>query len=454
MLARIAAVSAAVVLVTTGVSTGAASADPLPYAELEASAAFDKPSFDAAETVVATITIRNVGGVAALKVKADTGFGSTFNPSSWGAIAPFGSGVRIEAGETLVTKVTGRVYSGTQLVFKGKVTSNPFDGNQANNAFEATAGVTYGTGSVAYTAYADGNGNGQADAGEGIPGVRVDLWGSGNHQRITGSDGTALFTDVRSGAYSVVAESPDGWLFPGNAGITVTTDQRLDVVRKGVRPLSDTLAATVEFDQDTYAVGDTANVTITLTNTGTDLPVVHARCGGDGESYDLYNNTAGWGALKYAAEGVPLGSGETKVLHVSAPLTARAEAHGFIRAYCSFGPEVEPQRGAPLAVDKARIPGGVSDATGVVLHDHDGDASTPGQPVVGVEIGLLDVDSGQRVATAVTDSTGSYSFTGVPVGWYTPVLDAQWRLVLDGNTTIRIVTGAVHRLRLTAVPAT
>ena len=49
VLTRFAAVTTAAALVLTGALTGVASADPLPYAELEASATFDKPSFDITE---------------------------------------------------------------------------------------------------------------------------------------------------------------------------------------------------------------------------------------------------------------------------------------------------------------------------------------------------------------------------------------------------------------------
>ncbi|HWO62797.1 MAG TPA: carboxypeptidase regulatory-like domain-containing protein [Umezawaea sp.] len=453
VLTRFAAVTTAAALVLTGALTGVASADPLPYAELEASATFDKPSFDITETVVATITIKNLGGVAALNVRADTLPGSTFSPSSWGSLFPHGQGVRIEAGATLVTKVTGTVWSSTpSIVFKGKVYSNPFDGDQANNVFETTAGITIGTGGVAYTVYADGNGNGAPDTGEGLAGVSLELWGRGHYAQVTGLDGTVVFTDVLAGLYSAVLTSPDGWLFPDNPSFTVTPDQRLDVVRRGVRPLSDTLTATLAFDRDVYAVGDVADVTITLTNTGADLPAVHAYCGGNGEPYDLYNNNAGWGALRYGAEGVPLAAGETEVVHVAAPLTTGADAYGFISAMCEFGSDIAP--GAPFAVDKARIPGRFANASGVVLNDHDGDPLTPGQPVGGVGIALLDIDTGDQVATAVTDSAGAYAFTGVPVGRYTPAVSAPWRVVDNGNSTVRVVAGAANQLRLDVVPST
>ncbi len=359
VLTRIAAVPTAVALVMGGVVPGAAFADPLPHSELVVSAAFDRPSYDSAEAVGATITIRNTGALVATGVKADVVRGvSTFRPREWDGLSPQGSGVRIEAGGTHVAHVTGFVDQSriTQLRFKGQVVSTPLDGTQADNTFDATTAVTWGKGSASYTVHVDANGNDQVDEGEGLGGVEASMSGAGRtFTGVTGPEGKVVFTDVPTGTYSSRFTSPDGWLVVDDPRIVIAPDQRVDSVRKAVRPLTDTLAATVEFDQDVYAADGTIGIEVTLTNTGDDLSAVRAWCGGPGDGTDLHNDTEGWGAFQEGAGGVALAAGETGVFHLFAPVPERASLRGSVATFCTFGDLAMSYPYNPTASDSARV---------------------------------------------------------------------------------------------------
>lgn len=81
VLTRIAAITTATALVMGGFFTGTASARAT-GPELVVSAAFERPSYDSAEPVAATITVRNTGDLAATGVTADVVRGvSNFRPA-------------------------------------------------------------------------------------------------------------------------------------------------------------------------------------------------------------------------------------------------------------------------------------------------------------------------------------------------------------------------------------
>jgi len=81
VLTRIAAITTATALVMGGFFTDTASARAT-GPELVVSAAFERPSYDSAEPVAATITVRNTGDLAATGVTADVVRGvSNFRPA-------------------------------------------------------------------------------------------------------------------------------------------------------------------------------------------------------------------------------------------------------------------------------------------------------------------------------------------------------------------------------------
>ncbi|WP_298182609.1 SdrD B-like domain-containing protein [Saccharomonospora sp.] len=140
--------------------------------------------------------------------------------------------------------------------------------------------------------YGDADENGAYDEGEGLAGVTVKLFRPGYSKSVkTDEDGRYSFTDVPAGVYlHSVGQIEDGWV-----GDTRTEGLRVDgsgehtgIEFRMVRPVSDVLIPTMEFDKDSYRSGETAHMTITLTNEGSEpLAGVTAFCGGAGNDNEL-----------------------------------------------------------------------------------------------------------------------------------------------------------------------
>jgi len=463
VLARVAAVTTAVALVVGGVCTGAASAaEPPTRADLQATITLDKSSYDSADIVHATLTIKNIGLTAAEGVKVvRTGAMSGFFPVL-GDLERSAAGVRIGPRSEYVAELSAKVgmpVLANRLVFNGDVRMNTSDDTPADNKFEVAADVTFGTGSARVIVYGDANHNDGFDDGEGVNGVVVHLVGPNtaaggrDYETATGPTGEARFTNIPNGVYrAYYTDYATGWLVPSQDDFTVELGREVEIVRKAARPLSDTLAAAVAFDQDVYAAGDTVGITVTLTNTGDALPVVYAECSGMGNSSELYNTTDGWGPLEHGASGVPLAAGETKVVQVTAPLPAGAASVGFVTVGCRFGPSRTMANGSPSAGDRAEVPGAVVDISARLLRDNG--FSTPGTPIAGVEVHLRNRDTNELVASMVTDETGRFSFTGVPVGYYKPEIVGPWTLVTNRWMEFRLVVGNLYVPDVYVLPAT
>lgn len=450
---RFGAATAAFALAFTGTFASAALAQQGP-ADLEVSASFEKASYDSTETIRATLTIKNVGGAAAEKVRVGTSAGSSgYRPdnASWGDIAQVKPGIRIEAGATHVVQLTGKVTQvvDNQLVLNGQIVTSSPESNKTNNTFDAKATVVFGTGGAAFTVYGDANGNSAPDAGEGLAGVKVRLTGPANNSReqelLTGPDGKAVFSGLPSGSYRALYEGVGGWEITSDADLLVETGKQFEVVRKADRSVADRLEAKLEFDKDSYAAGESIGITVTLKSKGPAIPVVHAFCSGPGESYELYNTDDSWGDLRYEGPGVQLGAGETKVVKVSAKIPEGASNYGFVAAYCVFGPENEGGEGYPEATDSAKIPGENADASGTLLKEGD-------LPLAATKIVLVDTGTTHPVASATTDAEGKFEFKGVPAGRYDPVVVGPWKLADGKDNLFRLVKDQPHVHDLLVVP--
>ncbi len=425
-------------------------------AEIEVTGAFDKPSFDAGETVTATITIKNTGSAAADKVRVSTSAGTSGfrpEPSSWGAVSQSSTGIRLAPGASQVVRLTGKVVQVVdgQLVLQVQVATSSAEANKANNSVTSKASVTAGAGTAAFTVYGDANRNGKVDAGEGVAGVKVSLVGPSGGARqqelATGPDGRAVFSGLSSGSYRATYAGTGAFVVTPDLNVQVQAGQQVEVVRKADRGVADQLEAKLEFDKDSYAAGDALGVKVTLKSKGDAIPTVHAFCTGPGESYELYNTDESWGDLRYEGGGVSLAAGETKVVEVKAAIPQGASAYGFVSATCFFGPDVEGGEGYPQGVDTAKVPGDPADASGRLTQTGD-------QPVPAVKVVLVDTGTTQAVASAVTGADGRFEFKGVPAGRYDPVVVGPWKLVEGNGLLFSLVKDVphVHDLSVVAGP--
>jgi SdrD B-like protein len=323
-------------------------------------ASFDKTAYRSSEIIKLTISITNTGTGTALQVFMDAPLGGPgyrmLNPES-GIFGGPGAAVNIPAGQTYSFEQDGYAadpasgtvtYSGEVVQGTGQVLRSYPD------PVNISASVTPVTGSYGGTVFADDNANGQQDPGEhGLPGVKVTLngpfgglgtsTGGTDFPATTDAQGHFQLDNLAGGQYIVqVTGVPDGSVVhpPSNQGIVLVDGSpgQTSELYPVVPQLSNTLHASMSFDQSSYHVGQSAHLTVTLQNTGT-TPItgIQAGCDHVGDANQVMGLGNGWEVLRGA--GVTVNPGQTTTLHLSELVMADSGAEGMFFAECVFGPD-------------------------------------------------------------------------------------------------------------------
>ncbi|HWO67969.1 MAG TPA: hypothetical protein VNO31_48840 [Umezawaea sp.] len=383
------------------------------------------------QTFPVEITVTNHGDAAATGVRAftQTVSGSFVAVNGLGVLGT-APGASIPAGEKVVVVAEGRAFSWQgPPVTRFSISSNG-DRSYENNNFDVAVPLTAPDsrrGSVSGLVYGDANGNGAADAGEGLQGVEVTLSAEGQPVRVrTGADGWYRAADLPLRTYWVSAgDAPGGWVLPTYQYLDVDGDEVLDF--RGVRPLSDQLEASVDFTEDTYAVGQTARITVVLTNKGSqDISGVKAACDRSGEGPHVVDMAIG--DLAWNRPGVTVPAGGSLTLTVTGVVPAKAAGYAAVYVACDFGPGDGPV-GYPADQDVARVPGAANgDTWGVLYHDRDEDLTADADELLaGVKVAAIDRISGRLVAKATTNAEGRVDFIDLPAGPYDLKLYGPWK---------------------------
>ncbi|HEV3358153.1 MAG TPA: SdrD B-like domain-containing protein [Pseudonocardiaceae bacterium] len=340
---------------------------------IQVCASFDKANYSSGDTVKATISVKNLGTAPAPRVTiwpmTITGTDHvTGNPQ--GPLITNGFGPTLAPGDTVVSEVDGYAAdpaSGT-VTFSAPVYQ--FLGNGSGNAFgdpvSITSAVTAATGNYSGVVFADGNGNGSPDSGEGLAGVQVTLSGpfSGingnsaqNYSATTDANGAFGLTGLPAGRYSASVANPAGWYVqPAHGGTVTVSAADTGPDRYEATPSPTPLTASMSFDQTSYHAGDTVNVTINLTNTSaTTLRGVQAECDPAAQDGVLIGAGKGWNQLRNP--GVTVLANHTLTLHLSEiiPVEEAGDITGKYEADCLFQPFVGYRANAPEASASATL---------------------------------------------------------------------------------------------------
>lgn len=394
---------------------------------LKVSATLDKPAYKTGDPVLVTVTVTNIGQVAAQGVHARPNFDANLTVLDWGELQPFsGPGARIEAGQTRTFTVTGVIREVTMTVLTLSALLQPDNGdiNFGNNSFSLTAPVTISIGNyrgVALGEELDGTVH-------PVLGVSVTLmkttpgigFGMGSDNK-----GEFAFTNIPTGEYTVQISPPGEWVPVPVPNVIVDEVDDPPAQIRLVRPLSDTLEVSMVFQDDSYRIGDTARVRVAVTNhAGETLEHVRAFCFG-GENR-LSGDGEGWGVLRSTAAGLTIAAGETKTVDVTETVPEGADDFGFVRVVCGVGPADE--RGIPFGFDTASIIGKTGIAHGRFVTDRDGDQIFD-DPVADVKVVLLDPISRKPMAKGRTGADGTFKINDVPPGDYDLVVVGPWEPV-------------------------
>ncbi len=377
------------------------------------------------------LTVTNIGDALAEQVK---GYGSResgpyflFAQNTWGDLEKQGPGASFAPGASRTYHLRGSVGTLTEgnPVVRIDVVGAPEADESDNIAMVPVELVPADTTErVAGHLYADKNRDGLPSTGENVVGAEARIGGPGMPQDLvanTDAHGRFVFDAVPAGTQRWLSfqDLPEGWLVPNRPPLRIDgsgQNTALDVPIK--RPLSEALQATSSLNKASYATGETATATFTLTNVG-DVPLtgLYAACDPVGIDHDVVVPLEQWGAFSPLKQTGELAPGQRLVITVSGKVPAVASSFGLTDLTCGFNGETYVD--GPYTSAKAKVPGKSGDTRGRVWTDKNGNGQLDaGEGLAAKTKIALTTDGTNVVAFAQTDANGFATFTDVPVGDY------------------------------------
>lgn len=276
----------------------------------------------------------------------------------------------------------------------------------------ATVPINVQRGDYTGVVYGDRNGNVAMDPGEALVDLHLSATGGVPHasySAVTDSTGRFTFHDLPHGEYRTTVHTSD-WSFQAPP-VHVDGVDDPDVVIRGAHLVDRVLTAAASFDRPSYRLGDTARMTLVLTNSGSaPVPGITAACVSPGGTTPVFEDLVGAGVTVPANSTWP----------TSAPVTIDAEAvaRGALVVDCTFGSPPH-SNGYVFARAIARVPGGRADlVVGQVGFSSRPPTFSPrpGPPLPNVKVYLKDQVTGAVIARAITDALGRFEFRDVPAG--------------------------------------
>ncbi|MFE6609482.1 hypothetical protein [Amycolatopsis sp. NPDC057786] len=428
------------------VSAVPAYADPGP--NLKVTAAVPDGRWLRDDTIPIDLTITNIGDATATEVKAQ---GSTysgpyygFDLNTWGELSHEGPGATFQAGESRTYRLTGRIWgaeAGNPVVRLDVAT--PADTDFGDNRVDVPVDVIppETTERVAGQVYGDKNRDGVLSPGEELAGIKTLVGGPGLPTELsvlTDAAGRFSFDAVPVGATRIVYfhNVPDGWLLPESTLMRLDGSGKYEALSiRGQQPLSQALQAKLELDKTSYAPGETAKATVTLTNSGAHpLSGLFVTCSDDGTETALKVPQEQWGAFGSPQAGA-LAPGQRLVLTLTTQVPEKALYFGETSLYCSFNGKTSVS--GPQVSAEAKVPGKRADARVLAWVDKNGNwTPDDGEGLAGITATLSTKDN-RLVSFGKTDAKGFVTFPRVAVGEYVFRVTGPWKAVHD--STVRHV---------------
>lgn len=436
-------------------------------ADLRGTVKFDKDRYESHETVRMSMTVTNVGGQTAERARLEWPVSELDIPAEqWGDFRYGGPGVQIPAGESRTFEVTGKMrqIGDGKLVVWGSFTylGRP---NPHQSGYHGEVEVVQTKGDVTGVVYTDRNANGQQDVGEAAAGVVVEANGGapyGYFKTTTDAFGRFSFKDIPSGDYVVRYTLADGWvvhIVGDDPPSRVKPGAAVQLTARAERPYRETLKASVVLDKASYAIGETAKITVKLTNTGNrEVSGIKAACNRIGDPDQLGGSAedpmTGWGDLSYWSKGVTLGPGETKTIVATEKVPTAARTKRRVAVACDFAPNPGYNDDGPYGFDWASVPGGTGGLTGPLYYDRNNDNKVdPGEAIANTRILLLtDKEDGLTVAETVSDAQGNVRFDQVPPGDFWAWVDGPWRFDGEYGGHVQVFGDTVANYSFPVVP--
>jgi hypothetical protein len=284
----------------------------------------------------------------------------------------------------------------------------------------------------------------------------------------TDANGRFSAKNIPSGMYWINYTLAGGWVVHDHdkaARIKVEPATPLELTVRGERPYRERLKAAVVLDKSTYAVGDTATVTVTLTNIDDRvISGVQAGCNRGEDIHPGENHHLGgtglvpmpetWGDLRPSAPGVTLNPGETKTFVIAEKVPAAAKWIRKVVVACDFAPNSRYNTDGAFGYDWASLPGGSGGMKVRLFHypNHSGQGGY-GEAIAHTRVMMMtDKVNGFLVAEAVSDAQGYVHFEKIPPGEFWLVIDGPWMFQGEWGGRVRVYDGTVWEDTLSVVP--
>lgn len=433
-----------------------AEAAPL-VADLKVTAAFDRAEYAPESAMGVTVTVENKGTAPASDVRFSTNGNVWFE--SGGEQLRRIPGPGLVPGERLTYQlVVKQSYARDSTAeFSVRVTDGleqypEADPTPQDNYASTTAQVPQGRGSVIGVVYADHNGNGQPDSGEGVSGKSLQATGGAPFTPLgarTGANGEFSFTDVPTGRYRAYFTTTDVVVQPGSSEFAVENGVTRTVAIQVGPPVSNVLRASVSLDRDSYRRTDPVTVQVSVTNTGTKpLTGVVAVCNPWNSATTLPGTAPGWAPLNPDGPGVALEPGETKSFTVADVVPDAAYHAGQLSVSCNFGNNGRNVEGYTGSSDHAEVIGAFGRVEGVLLR---ADANGVEAPLPGARLIALDRRSGLRAYEATSDGAGRWSFPKLPIGTNEVLVLGAYRAADGGAHVVEVSSDQTAQARFVVV---
>ncbi|ONI79322.1 hypothetical protein ALI144C_26230 [Actinosynnema sp. ALI-1.44] len=420
-------------------------ADAAPDLALAVTPLPDKVSVVEGQPFTVSVKITNKGSAEAKKITGSVSSvsGATFAAVAWssGFDAPLAPNAVREL--ALTAKLTEpKADKGEMRIVvevEGDATAN-------DNTQLLTVPIIQPTtkGSVGGTVYTDKDNSGTVQEDEGFAGVTVTVTGphGTEHKATTDAHGKFEVAGLPAGWYEVSTpkELQGGWVGGRTAVAVDGSDASKKLELRATRPLSDGLVASAKFNEGPYKPGDTANLTISLTNNGpNEVKNLVAVCDTESEVHLVgTEKPANWGDLATGGPGMTLKAGESRTLPVKGTVPDASLEQGVVFVYCEIRDQNSSTTvGNPWIFTLAKVPGKNGTASGKFFHDKSENKDEPG--VASLPVSLLDPLDGKVIGSTTTNADGTFRFADLPAGWYIPVVKGPWKL--KENKWLVVATG-------------
>jgi hypothetical protein len=426
--------------------SGNVSAAPASKASLRTTLEFDKPNYLSYETMRIKFTITNVGEETARQVRLPWKLigNPIFDPTDYGLLDPGAAGLTIAPGETKTVVAVSPIsdWRSEPYTLNLSYYLNYVDRtDNKDDWFSGSTVITFVTGDVQGVLYGDANHNGVQDPGEALAGAEVRI--SRSLPRLaatatTDAGGRFRFEDAPAGRW-YLSYTINGWTVPDDPSVNtvLVTPEGNDLTVRAERAISAVLQPKMTFDKASYQPGESARITVALTNAG-DRPItgVKAACISYDDSYLMEGPE--WGDLAPTAAGVTVSVGETRTFTVVEAVSQAAQQIGEVQGFCRFGPT--GTRDNPEARAWASVPGAFGSVNVRLFHDKNNNVKVDdGEGVTNVKFVLRGWFSNAVVAEAVPDENGAVKLPRVPAGPYKASIEGQWKYVYADQGNVKVV---------------